>query len=84
MSSETLTLKVHCPRCGRAVTVEYRPEPQPPQETAPPAWSCPHWQCSGLHPLSGVRDIVAVWKGHGPKTPGLLPTPPVAESPPPL
>ena len=67
MSSPTLTLALHCMHCGRPVTVEYTPKAVVELGIAPPAWPCPHYHCPGSNMLVGVQEVVAVWKGHGPK-----------------
>jgi hypothetical protein len=65
LPSTFVNLPLHCSRCGRPVTVEYRPEALVDLSKAPPVWRCPHHGCIGSNMLGGgVRDIIAVWSGH--------------------
>lgn len=63
----SVTIPVHCGRCGRRVTVEYIPEALADVALYPRSWRCPHSGCTGLNAMGGVRSVVAVWTDHGPK-----------------
>jgi hypothetical protein len=60
-----LVLRAFCLHCERAVSIDGEPETHAGHPIARICWSCPYDDCVRPNLMGGVREINAVWVGHG-------------------